>query len=708
MSIRNTVVSENTTKINIKSNKRFINRELSWLSFNERVLNEAKNKKYPILERLRFLSISGNNLDEFHIVRVAGITRQIKGKIKSISADGRTPEQQLEDVTNSLKSLLYQQQVMWSELHDSLAKKKISVIQKVEDFQKYTKEINEIFNKKVLPVLTPMAVDPDHPFPFLPNLSSTIMLLLKGAKKKKINALITFPPNLERFFKIYPDRDLFIKTKDIILLNIRKLFPSFKLLESAFIRVIRDGDIEFEEEAEDLMVSFENALKKRRLGSVIGLYVEEKAGRKLLNFVKKKLNVNDSKLFKIKSILDIESLAEIIECSKSGELFTKFIPRFPKRITDHKGDCFAAIRGKEIVVHHPFESFDVVVRFLNQAASDPSVISIKQTLYRTSANSPIVKALIEAADNGKSVTAIVELKARFDEEKNIQWAKDLEKAGVQIIYGFLKWKTHAKISLVVRKEGNTVRSYVHFGTGNYHPITAKVYTDLSYFSSNKDLCEDAGKIFNFITGYAHPENMKLVSFSPITLREKLKALINQEIENKKKNLFSEIWIKVNSLIDSEIIDDLYRASNSGVKIQLIVRGICGLKPGVKGLSENIKVKSIIGRFLEHSRVYCFANGFEMPSRKNKVFISSADLMTRNLDRRVETFIPIMNETVHEQILDQIIMSYIKDNVQSSELNSKGEYFQNEINGEIFSAHEFFMNNPSLSGRGTMKNKNEKK
>ena len=708
MSIRNKVFSENTTIIGIKSNKRFINRELSWLSFNERVLNEAKNKEYPILERLRFLSISGNNLDEFHIVRVAGISRQIKGKVRSISADGRTPEQQLEDVTNSLKSLLYEQQVMWSELHDSLLEKNIIVIQKKEDFQKYIKEINEIFIKEIFPVLTPMAVDPAHPFPFLPNLSSSIVLLLEGLKSKKLIALITFPPNLERFFKIFPHRDLFIKTKDIILLNIRKLFPSYQLLESAFIRVIRDGDIEFEEEAEDLMVSFENALKKRRLGSVIGLYVEEKAGEKLLNIVKKTLDITDSKLFKIKSILDIESLAEIIEGSRSGELFKKFIPRFPKRIMDHEGDCFAAIREKEIVVHHPFESFDVVVGFLNQAANDPSVVSIKQTLYRTSANSPIVQALIEAANNGKSVTAIIELKARFDEEKNIQWAKDLEKAGVQIVYGFLKWKTHAKISLVARKERNTIRSYVHFGTGNYHPITAKVYTDLSYFSSNQDLCEDAGKIFNFITGYAYPENMKLVSFSPITLRGKLKSLINQEIENKKKNLSSEIWIKVNSLIDPEIIDDLYRASNSGVKIQLIVRGICGLKPGLKGLSENIKVKSVIGRFLEHSRVYCFANGFEMPSRKNKVFISSADLMTRNLDRRVETFIPIINETVHKQILDQIILSYIKDNIQSSELNSMGEYYKTEINGKFFSAHDFFMNNPSLSGRGSMKKINEKK
>ncbi|MDC3090828.1 RNA degradosome polyphosphate kinase [Rickettsiales bacterium] len=703
MITRNKHVSCSNIKT-FKTYNRFINRELSWLSFNERVLNEAKNKNYPILERLRFLSISGNNLDEFHIVRVAGIARQVKKRVKSISADGRTPKQQLVDVTNRLKSLLYQQQIMWEKLHSILIKKNIEVINREIDFQKNILEINEIFKTKIFPVLTPMAIDPAHPFPFLSNLSSTIILSLRDKEKKKINALITLPPRLEKFFKIIPDRDLFIKTKDIILLNIKKLFPSLELIGSTYIRVIRDSDIEFEEEAEDLMVSFEKALKKRRLGSVIGLYTEKNTDKKLLNFVKEKLNIDDSKLFEINSILEIESLAEIIEKSNSIELFKSFIPRFPKRITDHQGDCFQAIKKKDILIHHPFESFDVVIDFLDQAANDPSVISIKQTLYRTSKNSPIVKALIEAATNGKSVTAIVELKARFDEEKNIQWAKNLEKAGVQIVYGFFNWKTHAKISLISRKEGGTIQSYVHFGTGNYHPITAKIYTDLSYFSNNKDLCEDAGKIFNFITGYAKPENMKLVDFSPITLRKKLKDLIKKEINNKKKKLFSEICIKVNSLTDPEIIDDLYEASNAGVRIKLIVRGICSLKPGIKGLSENITVKSIIGRFLEHSRIYCFSNGFKMPSRKNKVFISSADLMTRNLERRVETFIPIMNKTIHEQILDQIVMSYIKDNVQSSELNSNGEYFKTRNDGESFSAHEFFMNNPSLSGRGVIEKK----
>lgn len=703
MITRNKQALDSNTKI-FESHKRFFNRELSWLSFNERVLNEAKKTSYPILERLRFLSISGNNLDEFHIVRLAGISRQVKKRVKSISADGRTPKQQLVDVTNNLKSLLYQQQVMWEKLHNILIKKNIEVISREKDFQKNILEINEIFEEKIFPVLTPMAIDPVHPFPFLPNLSSTILLSLRDKKKKKVNALITFPPKLQKFFKIFSDRDLFIKTKDIILLNIKKLFPSFEFIGSAFIRVIRDSDIEFEEEAEDLMVSFENALRKRRLGSVIGLYVEHSTDKKLLNFVKEKLKINDSNLFTIKSILEIESLAEIIEKSNSTELFKDIIPRFPERIMNYKGNCFQAIKKKDIIIHHPFESFDVVVRFLDQAANDPSVISIKQTLYRTSKNSPIVKALIEAAKNGKSVTAIIELKARFDEERNIQWARNLEKAGVQIVYGFINWKTHAKISLITRKEGGTIQSYVHFGTGNYHPITAKIYTDLSYFSNNKDLCEDAGKIFNFITGYAKPENMKLIDFSPITFRKKLKVLIKQEINNKKKKLFSEICIKVNSLTDPEIIDDLYTASNAGVRIKLIVRGICSLKPGVKGLSENIIVKSTIGRFLEHSRIYCFSNGFKIPSRKNKVFISSADLMTRNLDRRVETFIPILNETIHEQILDQIIMSYIKDNVQSSELNSNGEYFKTSNDGENFSAHEFFINNPSLSGRGVLKKK----
>ena len=685
----------NIENLDFTNEQRFINRELSWLSFNERVLEEAKNTRYPILERLRFLSISGNNLDEFHMVRIAGLTKQVRERLKTKSADGRTPEEQLKDVTYSLKKLIDKQQVMWGELKKNLSKEKIKIINSQNDFRKHKKEIFSIFDKEILPTLTPMTIDPTLPFPFLSNLSSTLVLSL-SEKKNKFNAMVMFPENLQRFYRVYKDKDIFIKTEDIILLNVQKLFPNFKLLDSAFIRIIRDSDIEFEEEAEDLMGSFEVALKKRRLGSVIGLYVMENIGQRLLKFIKKELGVSNIGLFKVKSELNIESLNQIISLSNNNLLFKRFVPRFPKRIKNYKGDCFAAIKNKDLMIHHPFESFDVVVQFLTQASSDPHVISIKQTLYRTSANSPIIEALIEASNNGKSVTAIVELKARFDEERNIKWARDLMQAGVNIVYGFVNWKTHAKISMVTRRERGKIVTYTHFGTGNYHPVTAKIYTDLSLFSCNKELGIDAGKIFNFITGNANPENMNLIFFSPINMREKLIELINQEIKNKKRNLPSGIWIKINSLIDPDIIDALYRASICGVTIKLIVRGICGLRPGIKGLSENISVKSVIGRFLEHSRIYCFANGKQMPSKGVKVFISSADLMTRNLDRRVEALIPIKDQTLHQQILERIMVSYMKDNLQSSELLSDGTYKKLVSKNDMFSAHDFFMNNPSLS------------
>ena len=696
-------LNENISKYD---EKRFINRELSWLSFNRRVLNEAKNKNYPILERLRFLSISGNNLDEFHMVRVAGIARQIRENIEEKSSDGRTPRQQLLDVIFSMKDLLEEQQHVWHSLKKKLEFHNLKIINSKQDLKKFSFKISNIFDEEILPTLTPLAIDPAHPFPFLPNLSLTLILSLINRDKKKVSALVTFPQTQKRYFKLNNKEDTFISTEDIILLNIHKLFPEFNLQESGLIRVIRDSDIEFEEEAEDLMQSFEIALKKRRLGSVIGLYVKENIGEKLLNFVKKELGVRDDGLFKVKSLLDVESVSQIIDLADLDLVFKKFYPRYPKRIKDFSGDCFKAIKKKDLILHHPFETFDVVINFLNQAANDPNVISIKQTLYRTSYNSPIVSALIEASNNGKAVTAIIEVKARFDEEKNIKWAKDLEKAGVQIVYGFVSLKTHAKISMVTRRERNKIITYNHFGTGNYHPLTAKVYTDLSFFSCNEELGKDSGKIFNFITGYAKPENLSQIVCSPLGLRTKLIELINKEVTNKIKNLDSGIWIKINSLIDPEIIDALYYASQMGVKIELIVRGICGLRPGIKGLSENIRVRSIVGRFLEHSRIYCFSNGNKMPSRKVKVYISSADLMTRNLDRRVETFIPILNQTVHEQILDQIMTNYLKDNTNTSVLKGDGTYEKIRNDSKQFSSHEFFLKNSSLSGRGANKVKNE--
>ena len=685
---------------------RFINRELSWLNFNERVLSESENNQNPLMERLRFLSISGNNLDEFHMVRVAGLYRQIKEKVFTRTDDGRTTRQQFNDVTKSLKLLLKKQQTVWDKLKKELGLKKTKILESQSELKNEKKKIEEIFRKNVYASLTPLAIDPAHPFPFLPSQSITMVCALKNKMDKLSYSLVIFPPKLERFFKISKPNN-FVKAEDIIKNNMKIIFPDFKLINFALIRIIRDSDIEFEEEAEDLILSFETALKKRRRGAVIGLYIQGRVEKKLLAFIKRSLKVNEERIFRVNSLLDINSLNEIVEKSDEQLKFKKFKSRFPQRIKDFNGDCFSAIKKKDLIVHHPFESFDVVVNFIEQSASDKNVISIKQTLYRTSDNSPIVKALIKASNKGKSVTAVVELKARFDEEKNIKWAKDLEKAGVNIVYGFVKWKTHAKISLVTRKEQNEIISYVHFGTGNYHPITAKVYTDLSFFSCNSKLVDDALKVFNFITGYTTPKKMNLISYSPNLLRNDLNKYIQQEIENKQKGLPSGIWIKINSLIDKEIIDKLYFASQSGVKIKLIVRGICGLRPGIKNFSDNIEVKSIIGRFLEHSRIFCFSNGFDMPSPKNKVFISSADLMTRNLDRRIETFIPITNSTVHEQILNQIMISYLKDNQNSWILQPNGDYLKENID-KSFSAHKFFIRNPSLSGRGSSLKKYEKK
>ena len=701
-------ITETIFNKNIKNKPlRFINRELSWLNFNQRVLSESCDNKNPLLERLRFLSISGNNLDEFHMVRVAGLWRQIKQKVFKRTADGLTIRQQFNEVNKSLAILLKKQQSCWKVLKKELETRNVKLLETPSELKKEKKEIQKIFKKNIFPSLTLLAIDPAHPFPFLPSQSITMVCSLKNQKGKVSYSLVIFPPKLQRFFKL-SSKNYWIKSENIIKGNFDLIFPDYRLQAFTLIRIIRDSDIEFEEEAEDLLLSFETALKKRRRGRVVALYIQGRVEKKLLLFIKKSLKVDEERIFRISSLIDINSLKEIVEQGEQKLKFKKFRPRFPQRINDFNGDCFTAIKNKDLLIHHPFEAFDVVINFLEQAANDENVISIKQTLYRTSDNSPIVQALIKASNLGKSVTAVVELKARFDEEKNIKWSKDLEKAGVNIVYGFVRLKTHAKISLVTRKEKNMVNSYAHFGTGNYHPLTAKVYTDLSIFSCDTKLVEDALNLFNFITGYTRPKKMHLLSYSPILLRHKLVSLIDNEIVNKKKGLPAEIWIKVNSLIDSEIIDKLYNASQNGVKIKLVVRGICGIRPGIKGFSENIKVKSVIGRFLEHSRIFCFADGKDMPSSRNSVFISSADLMTRNIDRRVETFIPIINKTVHEQILKQIMLTYLKDNLNSWTLNPNGTYEKKVSKSKPFSAFQYFIKNPSLSGRGSKIKNNENK
>lgn len=698
--------------VNLKAPEHYINRELSFLDFNYRVLAQAHDEALPLLERIRFLGISCSNLDEFFEIRVAGLKQRLELGSLGGGPDGMSVPEQLTAIHERAMAIVKDQYDLLHQLvFPALAARGVQFANGKTLTARQRTWLADYFAKEVEPVLTPLGLDPARPFPRIQNKSQNFIVRLSGKDafgRDAELAVVQVPRSLPRIIRLpqtdeAPGTIHFVFLSAVISTFIARLFNGMTVEGAWQFRVTRNSDLFVDdEEVDNLLRAIEGELAQRRYGAAVRLETSVDCPEDITNFLLRHFALTKDDLYQVNGPLNLNRLMAIYDLLDRPDLkYMPFTPCIPKRVVA-KEDIFAVMRDADLLLHHPFESFAPVIDLLRQAGTDPDVLAIKQTLYRTSNDSPIVTALCEAADAGKSVTALVELKARFDEAANIRQSRRLERSGAHVVYGFTNYKTHAKISTVVRREGDNLVTYTHYGTGNYHPITARIYTDLSLFTCDPALGRDATKVFNYLSGYVQPEGLENLAISPITLKPRLLEMIAAEADHARAGRPAAIWAKLNSVIEPDIIDALYAASQAGVKIQLVIRGICGLRPGIAGLSENIRVKSIVGRFLEHSRIICFGNGHGLPSRKARVFISSADWMGRNLTRRVETLVEIRNDTVKAQIVSQIMAANLADEAQSWVLQPDGRYLRDLPEGrdDLFNCHRFFMENPSLSGRGS--------
>lgn len=666
--------------IDLRDSALYINRELSMLEFNSRVLEEALDPTLPLLERVKFLAIFANNLDEFFMIRVSGLREQVAAGVIETPADGLTPAQQLAAIRKRLLPMLENQyRCFHEEIVPGLQRHNIYITRYADLADDRKLALQLYFDHEIFPVLTPLAVDPGRPFPHISNLSLNLAVLLVDENGQERFARVKVPQALPRVVPVHEiahrylgkrmaKRARFVFLEEVIAANLQRLFPGMQILEAHPFRVTRNADMEIEEdEASDLLETIEAGVRQRRFGRVVRFEVQENMPLALLDLLKGYMNIERSDIYKVRGPLGMSQLFELADIDEPHLKFPPLVPQRPA-VFSQSEDIFALLRAQDVLLHHPYDSFLPVIGFIRTAAYDPQVLAIKVTLYRVGNNSPIVNALLEAQENGKQVAVLVELKARFDEENNIVWARKLEAQGVHVVYGLLGLKTHCKVALVVRKEDDGLRRYVHFSTGNYNAGTARVYTDIGLLTSQPDLAADASELFNRLTGYAPAASYKKLIVAPEHLREKFEDLISREIDHARAGRSARLIFKMNSLVDPRVIRLLYEASIAGVKIDLLVRGICGLRPGIKGISDNIRVTSIVGRFLEHSRIYYFAN-----NGHSEIYMGSADLMPRNLDRRVETMYPIEDETIKRRVLDEILAMQMLDNVKVRELQPDGTY-----------------------------------